>query len=475
MPMDAKHIVLWMASCAITAALAMQVSGAEVIGKISYGPATAAPGTIVYTLGVGQNLMIHNNIIASADHLPRGITDKAGAFCITGMNRIPGGVFARDYNNRVAYVPHLDANEPLDLTLGEPARVTVTYTQAGQAVAGTKVTAIMNAARCDFRCTYSATTDDNGRASFDEVIPGQYRFAVREEIPPIGCCLHNVEVKGRRVTLLAGEHRELQFGRTDLATLSGKVTDTQGQALHGVWVRLLPVDPNDPQASLCGVEPTGIWADITQRDGSYTIYDIPAGPYTMTCYRRLALNNACRTLHHEQTLQIKAIPEEKSREIPPTQTCDITVDVSPFEPLEYGQDAPALAGTLLSGQPFDLAEQRGRIVVIHFYISCGCVCPASTPTFDRVQEKFPDNQVIVLGVCLDRQRSTFETFVAEKSLEHRQLYAGPWQDSRIAKDFRVASVPSSIIIDAEGKVAQQDLFQDVLIQFLHELVAASKP
>ena len=453
----------------------MQASGADVIGRISYGPTAAAPATIAYALGMGQNLMIHNNTIASADHLPRAITDKAGAFCITGIHRVPDALFARDYNNRVAYDPHIDANQPVELTLCEPAHATVTYTQAGQAVAGTKIMAVMYTDRCDFRCTYTSTTDDTGRAIFRQMIPGRYRFAIRQEIPPIGCCLRNVEIKGQLVTLLAGEHRELQFGRTDLATLSGKVTDTGGKALHGVWVRLLPVDPNDPQAPQCGASATGVWADITQRDGSYSIYDIPAGPYTMICYRRLALNNACRTLRHEQPLQIKAIPEGNTTNIPQQQNCDVIVDSSPFEPLEYGRTAPPLTGILLSGQRFDLAEQRGKIVVIHFYISNGCICPTSTPTFDRVQEKFPEDLVVVLGICLDRERSSFEKFVSEKKLRHRQLYAGPWQDSQIAKDFKVANVPSSIIIDTKGKIAQQDLFQDVLIQFLNELSATSKP
>ena len=459
---------IWAVIVCFTAA----VGGESIEGTVSYADSSAAPGVTVYLLGAGQPLRINNNIIMSADHIPRGYSDAAGSFSIADIDRQPRGIFARDYLDRVAYVPDPDANQPLELVLSEPASVIVTYMEADKAVKGTEISASLHAKTCGFGYTYSSVTDSEGRARFADLVPGEYRFAIRREVPQIGCGFRSVEVKGATLTVEPGEHHELTFGNEGLAFLRGKVTDDEGDPLHGVWVRLLPGEPNEVKQNACGPPPAAIWADVTERDGSYDIYDIPAGPYTLTCYRRLALNNYSRTLRHEQAVVIASAPSESASDKLEPQICDVVVDLSAFGPLAYGQSAPALTGTLLSGDSFDLAQQIGKVVVVHFYVSGGCVCPLSTPTFDRVQDQFSNADVVVVGVSLDPNLSYCEEFVARKKLRHRQLYAGPWSKSQAAKDFRVVNVPSSIIIDPAGKVAQLDLFQDVLIQFVRELLTS---
>ena len=41
---------------------------------------------------------------------------------------------------------------------------------------------------------------------------------------------------------------------------------------------------------------------------------------------------------------------------------------------ELGEPAPALKGTLFSGQAFDLARMRGKVVLVNFYSSYCSFC-----------------------------------------------------------------------------------------------------
>ena len=463
--MRAFFNIIWL----LVAFAAVPVAADTIQGTVSYPDSTPAPGVTVYALGSRQRLAINNNIIMSADHIRRGYSDADGAFTITDVNWEPVGLIARDFEERAVYLRAIDANEPVKLVLGEPASITVTFMQDREPIAGTKITGSLLTGSRSFRSSYSAVTDKRGGAHFRRLAPGDYRFEIRQEVPQVGCSFRSVALKAANVSLTPGQGHMMIWGNSGLPSLHGTVTDSQGDPLHGVWVRLLPGEPNDATQQACGPPPEVVWADVTERDGSYSIYDIPAGVYTLCSFRRLALNNYSRTLSHSQKVVIAPVSSIPTLTPMPAQTCNVAVDVSPFMPLAYGQPAPSLAGTLLSGVSFDLTEHAGKAVVVHFYVTSSCGSKAA-PTFDRLLDEFASDKVVVVGVCLDKEIATCKEYVAEKELRHGQIYDGPWPQSQLVKDFRVVNVPSSFVIDPDGNIAQIDLFQDVLIGFVRELL-----
>ena len=56
-------------------------------------------------------------------------------------------------------------------------------------------------------------------------------------------------------------------------------------------------------------------------------------------------------------------------------------------PLADIAPAPAVVLTDAAGKPFDLAQLRGKVVLVSFvYTTCGGTCPATTHTLYRVQQ-----------------------------------------------------------------------------------------
>src|ERR1700687_2926619 len=67
---------------------------------------------------------------------------------------------------------------------------------------------------------------------------------------------------------------------------------------------------------------------------------------------------------------------------------------------ELGEPAPALKGTLFSGQAFDLTQMRGKVVLVNFYSSYCSFCAYEIGNLEAFYEQHRDQgfEVIVVGV-----------------------------------------------------------------------------
>jgi peroxiredoxin len=67
---------------------------------------------------------------------------------------------------------------------------------------------------------------------------------------------------------------------------------------------------------------------------------------------------------------------------------------------ELGEPVPALSGTLFSGQAFDLAQMRGKVVLVNFYSSYCSFCAYEIGNLETFYERHRDEgfEVIVVGI-----------------------------------------------------------------------------
>lgn len=139
-------------------------------------------------------------------------------------------------------------------------------------------------------------------------------------------------------------------------------------------------------------------------------------------------------------------------------------------PLEYNQPAPDFSARLLSSEEFKLSEERGKIVVLYFYTTSSFICVDAIPAFSQLVDEFDKDKLMVVGINLDANLDSCRDFVEGNELNHPQIYDGPWQSSELKELYRISGMPSSFIIDAEGTLAQKDLFGDVLNGFVKRLL-----
>jgi cytochrome c biogenesis protein CcmG/thiol:disulfide interchange protein DsbE len=115
-----------------------------------------------------------------------------------------------------------------------------------------------------------------------------------------------------------------------------------------------------------------------------------------------------------------------------------------------GEPAPAIAGTALDGTSIDLAQFRGRPVIVNFWASWCPPCREEFPLFEeRLAELGPKDGLVMVGVLYKDQPELAQAFLDDTGAAWPSL---PDADGAIAADYRVVAPPQTYFIDAEGIV-----------------------
>ncbi|MBI1759011.1 MAG: TlpA family protein disulfide reductase [Actinobacteria bacterium] len=128
-----------------------------------------------------------------------------------------------------------------------------------------------------------------------------------------------------------------------------------------------------------------------------------------------------------------------------------------FIPAESRRQAPHFTGEYLGGGAFDSASLTGRIAVINFWGSWCGPCRVETPAFQKVYEGVKAKGVEFVGIDVKDSDQAALAFLQNKGITFRSVFD---PDGRIALAFRgfpPNSIPSTIILDRSGKVAQVHL------------------
>jgi cytochrome c biogenesis protein CcmG, thiol:disulfide interchange protein DsbE len=124
-------------------------------------------------------------------------------------------------------------------------------------------------------------------------------------------------------------------------------------------------------------------------------------------------------------------------------------DGSPSGPGSGGSDgagAATLTGETLAGDSFDLAEYRGKPVVINFFASWCGPCNAEAADLAAFAREHPD--VAFVGVdTFDDDLGDGKAFVAKYGLDYPMVYD---PDATIAGGWGVEGIPTTVFLDAGG-------------------------
>jgi peroxiredoxin len=71
--------------------------------------------------------------------------------------------------------------------------------------------------------------------------------------------------------------------------------------------------------------------------------------------------------------------------------------------IKIGSVAPAFAGTILDGTPYDLAGLRGNVVVMTFWSTRCAICHSELPKLNRLADKYAANNVVFLALSMENE------------------------------------------------------------------------
>lgn len=107
--------------------------------------------------------------------------------------------------------------------------------------------------------------------------------------------------------------------------------------------------------------------------------------------------------------------------------------------------APPLSAATLAGEHFDLREQRGRPLFVHFWAEW---CPICAFEQDTVEALSRDYQVITVAMSSGSDEE-LRAYMRDHGLGFRVIND---QQGQIAAAWGVAAVPATFVIDAGGEI-----------------------
>jgi thiol-disulfide isomerase/thioredoxin len=112
------------------------------------------------------------------------------------------------------------------------------------------------------------------------------------------------------------------------------------------------------------------------------------------------------------------------------------------------------AGKDLDGQALDLADYRGKVVVLNVYASWCPPCRAEMPTVVQLASHADSTQVAYLGVNIRDNDSAARAFGANQDIGFPS-FSDPSSAVLLALSDKLGpySLPSTVVLDREGRVA----------------------
>ena len=121
-----------------------------------------------------------------------------------------------------------------------------------------------------------------------------------------------------------------------------------------------------------------------------------------------------------------------------------------FVPSTQPRAAPAISLADTSGHSVELSELQGKLVIVNLWATWCGPCLREMPSLERLQSRFGE-RIAVLAVSEDRGgNKSVEPFIAKLGLKSVKIYIDP--KSEVGHAFGVRGLPTSFLIDREGKV-----------------------
>ncbi|MEU3985866.1 TlpA disulfide reductase family protein [Streptomyces sp. NPDC026672] len=139
--------------------------------------------------------------------------------------------------------------------------------------------------------------------------------------------------------------------------------------------------------------------------------------------------------------------------------------------------APDLSGRTIDGKTLDVADYKGKVVVVNVWGSWCGPCRAEGKNFAKVSKDYADQGVQFVGInTRDTSTTPAVNFEKEQDITYPSLYD---PTGRLMLRFKKGTlnpqlIPSTLVLDRQGRIAAralQALSEDDLVKMIKPVVA----
>lgn len=143
-----------------------------------------------------------------------------------------------------------------------------------------------------------------------------------------------------------------------------------------------------------------------------------------------------------------------------------------LENVEIGKEAPDFTMNDTQGNPVKLSDLRGKVLLVDFWASWCGPCRKENPNIVNAYKRFNEKGFDILGVSLDREQDSWLAAIKDDNLTWTHVSDLKYWNNAASKLYGVMSIPSNVLLDANGVIIARNLTGEELIKKLEELLPA---
>jgi peroxiredoxin len=146
------------------------------------------------------------------------------------------------------------------------------------------------------------------------------------------------------------------------------------------------------------------------------------------------------------------------------------IETSPATATTVGAIAPDLAYPDPDGNIRKLSDLRGKVVLLDFWASWCRPCRGENPHVVAMYQKYHDRGFEVFSVSLDRDKESWKRAIAADGLVWPNHVSDlKYWSSDAARTYGVSSIPSTFLLDQDGRIIAKNLRGEALTKALQQI------
>ncbi|MFL6299599.1 MAG: TlpA family protein disulfide reductase [Terriglobales bacterium] len=114
------------------------------------------------------------------------------------------------------------------------------------------------------------------------------------------------------------------------------------------------------------------------------------------------------------------------------------------------EPAPRFNATTTTGEKFNNASLKGKVVLLEFWTTWCTYCEYERPFVERLNEDFGNKGLVILAVNVGEGKKTVKKYMEEHPRKTRIVLT---ENTNLAAMYAAKSYPIYVVLDREGNVA----------------------